>query len=169
MLFLAVCGVAWALEPEKHVPTIMIAARTTSLNRAHPLGVMDPLFFEKLFSQSLGPIAIRTSRVENFEHREKAEKPVIFSSRANMEDRVNDGYFEGTNLFRPHSHYAASKTNASKGSGSSDGESVHKKTPSHSVVFYICLIGLFAMTGLIGYYVGKAAESRNYVRVPSAN
>ncbi|KAI4293536.1 hypothetical protein PAPHI01_2810, partial [Pancytospora philotis] len=103
-------------------------------------------------------------------------KTVAFRSRPSLEDRVNDRVSDRANdrdseshsHFRSHNRHRGAKAKNTR-SHESFGDDAARKAMHHSVIFYVFLLVLFVATGLIGYHIGKAAESRNYVRVPSTN
>lgn len=173
MFFLALLGYGHAFDAERHIPTIMIAQRRLVPSRVHAMGPFDPIFFEKFFKEPAMPIVIRTSAVSSapFGGRtggRHAEGP-LFKTRTSIEDRVNDTVdgdrsSENGRLFKPRTRRGAPKTG-----GTTTEKKEEKSTKGHSLFFYLFVLALFVLVGLGGYQFGKAAESRNYVRVPSTN
>lgn len=167
MFLLTLFGLGQAFVIERHAPALMVAQRTPAPTRIHAVGPMDPLFFENLFKERAVPIVIRATRIGPIEPRGMGEKPIIFRTHGGpLEDRASETTSYGHRLFRPRPKRTSDATHGSTGKETEDGK---KELRGHSVIFYVFIIFLFIIVGLSGYQAGKAAESRNYVRLPSTN
>ncbi|KAI4292189.1 hypothetical protein PAPHI01_1463, partial [Pancytospora philotis] len=107
MLLLSLLGLSSALDVNRHVPTIMISTRGSSLNREHPVSLLDPLFFEQLFNGGMAPMAFGDEAGDGFAPAMGRTKTVAFRSRPSLEDRVNDRVSDRANDrdSESHSHF----------------------------------------------------------------
>lgn len=155
----------------------MIAQRTVLPFRPHPAGTIgDPLFFEKFFRERGMPLIIHASMNRrtffDADRESGAEQPAdssVYRRRRSIEDRVRD-VREGSKA-KEGSFYRARPDAGSKAGGFAERRDLDKSTRAagHSWLCYLFVIVLLLGVGLAGFYFGKVAESRNYVRVPSNN
>lgn len=154
MLF-SLFAIAHAFESERPIPTIVITRRTFTPIHT-PFGPLnDPMLFEKLFKEK-PHFVFKSTPIEE----EKA--PIYKSNR----QRTKEAKDHRGNLYKRRSLEDKVKD---KSEFTDEFKETYKCTKSHSMGFFFLFFILIAASGIVGYFVGKAAESRNYVRVPSTN
>lgn len=154
---------ALAFESERQIPTIVIARRTISPINVAPFSPLsDPNFFFEKFLKEKSPIVVRAD-ISQTNNNEEEKKHYFKPIRRITEERRTIG---GGNFNRRRSLESKVKDNSSF---SEDIKKINKGSFMHTMGLVILFVSLLVASGVVGYYLGKAAESKNYVRVPSVN
>jgi len=173
-----------AFNIDRQIPSLLLSQKLHPISKLASTGndnILDPLVFEKMFRERIAPIIIHTRVVRRDyvdDSGRKGSEEAMGKDYDNPESMFNNGspgkydnIYNNTDdndydmpAVREKGSKPQYRTHRMSGK---DDEKTEKDLSK--LKYYVPVVILIIIAGLAGFYFGKSAESRNYVRVPTNN